>query len=592
MFSYGEPCRFDFNASVTQLTGANGSGKSSIPAILEDLFYNKNSRGVKKGALKNRLLPESKMYSRSEFLVGEDVYFLDKKTASTTKVLLTKNGTDISGHTATQTYEILHSTLGMDFTTFSKLVYQSMTSSLDFLLSTDANRKKFLVSLLGLERYGEIAASVKQAVSDTKKELAAEQGALKSLRAIVAKPIPQMKPEVTVPDPYKSDLDFEALTREIDEAKQLNARIKANNAAITRLQALITVVEPIPPYPEEKAKQLSSDLATADAELKLARKELNTLSVPADTCYACGSLLDNQDQVAKIKARKLELEQQINHLESVRTQVFSSLAAWNEYTRALPKYLDYVSKKEALTSSVDKDLPIELEDTSYLESKIALEKKKEKESELKVKQAESLNNEVRVSNAKADAMLEQKREVEDQVNLKNVLVSQLENELETLEVLNQTFGTKGLISYKIESTTKVFEGLINEYLSVLSAGRFNLTFEIEDTKLSLKVFDYGEQIEIASLSSGEFNRVNTACLLAIRKMLSAVSKVDINILFLDEVVSVLDKEGKDILIEVLLKEQNLNSVVVSHGYIHPLTKRVYVDKVNGISQMSEEDNVS
>jgi energy-coupling factor transporter ATP-binding protein EcfA2 len=110
---------------------------------------------------------------------------------------------------------------------------------------------------------------------------------------------------------------------------------------------------------------------------------------------------------------------------------------------------------------------------------------------------------------------------------------------------------------------------------------------MDEAKLAIKLYDSGEEVGIASLSSGEYNRVNTATLLAVRKMLSSLSKVNINILFLDEVVSVLDQHGKDILIELLLSEPDLNSFVVSHGYVHPLADKIELEKVGTFSRIVE-----
>ena len=147
MLSFGPNNTIQFEERVVQLDGKNGAGKSSIPTILEELYYNKNSRGLKKSTLLNRYCGSKSYSASSEFTCGEDTYVISKIVTSTASVKLTKNGKDISGHTATQTYAELEKILGVDFTTFSKLVYQSMASSLDFLSATDANRKKFLVSL-------------------------------------------------------------------------------------------------------------------------------------------------------------------------------------------------------------------------------------------------------------------------------------------------------------------------------------------------------------------------------------------------------------------------------------------------------------
>ena len=48
-FSYGADNELDLSSNtVTQLVGTNGMGKSSIPLIIEEALYNKNSKGIKK----------------------------------------------------------------------------------------------------------------------------------------------------------------------------------------------------------------------------------------------------------------------------------------------------------------------------------------------------------------------------------------------------------------------------------------------------------------------------------------------------------------------------------------------------------------
>jgi ABC-type sugar transport system ATPase subunit len=80
--------------------------------------------------------------------------------------------------------------------------------------------------------------------------------------------------------------------------------------------------------------------------------------------------------------------------------------------------------------------------------------------------------------------------------------------------------------------------------------------------------------------------VNVATLLAIRKMMNSISKTQINILFLDEAINVLAEHGRDCLIEVLLKEEGLNTFLVSHGWSHPLLAKVLITKQDGISRLN------
>ena len=141
-----------------------------------------------------------------------------------------------------------------------------------------------------------------------------------------------------------------------------------------------------------------------------------------------------------------------------------------------------------------------------------------------------------------------------------------------------------MIAYKIENLVKDLEELTNHYLAELSDGRFTLEFVVSNDKLNVQITDNGNIVDILALSSGELARVNTATLIAIRKLMSSISKSKINILFLDEVIAVLDDAGREKLVEELL-EEDLNTYIVSHGWTHPLLDKVEVVKSGNISRL-------
>ena len=66
--------------------------------------------------------------------------------------------------------------------------------------------------------------------------------------------------------------------------------------------------------------------------------------------------------------------------------------------------------------------------------------------------------------------------------------------------------------------------------------------------------------------------------------MSSISKAKLNILFLDEVIAVLDDAGREKLVEVLLNE-DLNTYIVSHCWTHPLLDKKEVIKQENISRL-------
>ena len=155
-----------------------------------------------------------------------------------------------------------------------------------------------------------------------------------------------------------------------------------------------------------------------------------------------------------------------------------------------------------------------------------------------------------------------------------------------LDILKKSFSTNGLLAYKIENLVGELEEMANEYLAELSDGRFTLEFVVSNDKLNVQITDNGNVVDILALSSGELARVNTATLIAIRKLMSSISKSKINILFLDEVTNVLDDQGREKLVEVLLRE-DMNTYIVSHGWSHPLLEKIEVVKDGNISTLEK-----
>ena len=597
MFSFGEaPTTIHFSDKVTQLVGENGAGKSSIPAILEDLFFNKTSRGVKKGAICNRYTQQKTYYSESDFSIGLDQYTLSKKVGSTASVKLTKNGEDISGHTATQTYQIVSELFGMDFNTFSKIVNQSILSSLDFLSATDANRKKFLISLLSLEKYTEAQEAVKKELSEIKTLFTSADSKVSTLSKYISDTETtklELQTEIIVPEEVDHSSRIQELKTKLAMASATNSAILKEQKKLSELRAARDKLPTTVVFTEadkqlglDNLDSLSKRKQTILVQANSLVKEINALkSTPLD-CPTCKRPYENvhkshvDQAIAEKTTEYTKYKQEVDELNK-------EISNWTQYVTDVEAYLKAASKVLELESNIDMGLA-----TSMLVEELLLQKEvKNLEAEQvknrqEIRQAQEYNNRVAVENAKVEQKLEQLAKFKSDLSSALVTRDKYKEKLDILDVLAASLGTKGLIAYKIESLVKVFEGLINEYLQVLSNGNYLITFELDDSKLAIKVYDSSEEIELSSLSSGEYNKVNTATLLAVRKMLSAISKVNLNVLFLDEVVSVLDTNSKDTLIELLLKE-DLNSFVVSHGYIHPLASKLELVKEGKISRIKE-----
>ena len=584
-FSYGSDNELllDDN-TVTQIIGTNGTGKSSIPLIIEEALYNKNSKGIKKADIPNRYIGNG--YNiRLTFTKDEDTYVVSIDRKTSVKVKLEKNGEDISSHTATNTYKTIQDTIGVDFKTFSQLVYQNTNASLQFLTATDTNRKKFLIDLLHLENYVELFDIFKEAARVVSLEINGIQAKLDTIEKWLADNKLGDSNILPMLDlPISSDEDekqFRHLTKEIENISEKNKKISQNNTYKDMLSKIdlqkaqsCTVTE------KQSYDRLQSDLGSLRGVVAGSKKLLEKLEKLGDHCPTCEQevdpgfkqkLIDEESRkIAENRREEYEIEGRISEIKRDNAEYDNARKIEREW--------------QEIYRSIDRTLPVALLDKGELESRLGRIRADLVQAQKSLEEITRNNEKITRHNTRIQVIQEQTDEFLSQLEEQQAQFEIYKETANNLEVLKKAFSTNGLIAYKIENLVKDLEELTNHYLAELSDGRFTLEFVVSNDKLNVQITDNGNIVDILALSSGELARVNTATLIAIRKLMSSISKSKINILFLDEVIAVLDDAGREKLVEVLL-EEDLNTYVVSHGWTHPLLEKVEVVKSGNISRL-------
>lgn len=585
-FSYGPGNELDLEENtVTQIIGTNGMGKSSIPLIIEEALFNKNSKGIKKADIPNRYV--NKGYNINlQFTKDEDEYVVSIDRKASIKVAFLKNGIDVSSHTATNTFKTIQEVIGTDFKTFSQLVYQNTNASLQFLTATDTTRKKFLIDLLHLEEYVELFEMFK----NVSKNLSLEVSAIRSKIATVEKwlsdnklsdtnVLPMLKIEN---DTVELENQFRSLTKEIENISEKNKKISKNNQYISLLKQIdIQEVQNIEVSAKESYDTLQSELGSLNGVVTGSRRLMKKLEELHDKCPTCEQTVqeDFKQTLIMEEAGKISFAQE--KMSEITTRI--------EEIKRNNERFEYKNKMqrdwEDLYRSIDRDLPVAVLDKGELESRLGRVRTDLVSMQKSVADATAENERRTKQNTRLQVIQEQTDSFMGQLEEAQEALDKVESVYSNLEVLKKAFSTNGLIAYKIENLVKELEELVNTYLGELSDGRFTLEFVVSNDKLNVQITDNGNIVDILALSSGELARVNTATLIAIRKLMSSISKSRINILFLDEVINVLDETGREKLVEVLLGEENLNTYVVSHGWTHPLLEKIEVVKRENVSAL-------
>ena len=592
LFSYGSDNTINFSDNkITQLTAPNGSGKTSIAMILQETLFNKNIKSIKKNDLLNRWSKSKSWSSSLDFDIDNVNYVISvKRTGASTKIELKEGGVDISDHKVLDTYKKIQNILGLDFEIFSQLTYQSSTDLLDFLKATDTNRKKFLINLFNLEKYVNIGETIKIKYNSADKDVAKIQGELKSIEDFLhTAVIPQRQTEAELPTLDESlQQQVGILNEKLRTHQEVCKKIDINNMYINERDNLSFKMDLQAPETfkdGDKLQEMKDVLLVTQNEISSMKIELRNID-DRDTCPTCGQDIDNQKAVVL----KSDLQNKIYTSESNVTAYTGQIMTLEEELRkhqsALRVYEQnqkMIQRFEQLTQLIDSNLPSAYPDAQEIESQKNLLLEKYQNQKIEYDKIVNFNKQVGVNNAKIEALEEQKANFLNRQELVKNDKIKLTKSLNNLNILKKAFSTSGIVAFKLENLTKELQNAINHYLSLLSDGQFQIRFTLDKEKLNIVVINNGEATPIETVSGGEFSRIQTAILLAIRNLLSKLGGSSINLLFLDEITGVLDDEGKEKLIEVLRNEENLNVFLISHDFTHPLVDKIQIVKEKNIS---------
>ena len=587
-FSYGADNELDLSENtVTQIIGTNGMGKSSIPLLIEEALYNKNSKGIKKADIPNRYVNDGYSISLS-FEKDDEEYEINIQRKSNIKLTLLKNGEDISSHTATNTYKTIQEIVGIDFKTFSQLVYQNTNASLQFLTATDTNRKKFLIDLLHLENYVRLFELFKE---EAKRSTANVTSITSKINTIEKWLVDNKLTDTTILpleeisiDTADDEKEYASLSMEIKNISEKNKKISQNNLYKDMLSKIdLDTLNKISATEKLSYDDLQHELGGLKTTVAGSKQAIEKMERLGTHCHTCEQEIDQERMQQLVDAEQSKIDAARERAKQIQDEIEAIKLNNAEFDKKVKGQREW----EQLYRSIDSTLPAYALDKAELDAKLSDIAGRIAEAKEQLTAVARKNEQITRRNTRIQVILEQVDGFQEELEEAQALLKVEEQISSNLEVLKKAFSTNGLIAYKIENLVKELEELTNTYLGELSDGRFTLEFVVSNDKLNVQITDTGNIVDILALSSGELARVNTATLLAIRKLMSSISKSRINILFLDEVINVLDETGREKLVEVLLGEEELNTYVVSHGWTHPLLDKIEVVKDGNVSKLEK-----
>jgi len=517
------------------LYGSNGKGKSSILSSLDLAIFgeelNRQGKRLSQKLLPNRI--NGNMEVGVDFNSSDEDLYIQRTMDSFSSPLKSKLVIDkIPFGKANGLDDKILEKVGFDFKTFKSFISMNINHFKNFISLSPEEKRILLDKLFNLEQINELNKILKQLSKNNDI----------SFNSI--------NKEIAI---YRQNItDLQDTINRVSEKKIVN-----NDNRIAELKQIIEDNKDKFIHLEESKEELQNyinDIQTKLSELGLKKRDIDRdiqeINIKIDLfksgkCPTCQTLLIGELNLLP------EFEERLDKTNKVLSKLVSKLQLG----------------KEELTNSQN-----EFRETNqqYNELLSLLTQTKATIKTLKVVKEEDVSTE------------------EFQKNIDNLTNKVEDKESEYLEVQKLKFvydsllpiwGESGIKREIIDSIVGPLNEFISEDLSYLKQ-----PFKVElDNNFDAHIFQYNEEIDSDTLSTGEARKVNLCIMLAYIKMLRL--KRDINVLFLDEVFAGIDVESIDdmlILFKKFANERNVNVFLVHHSEL----KEHFFDRIISVNKSS------
>ena len=496
----------------------NSVGKSTLVNIILQGLFHKNLQGDSIERLTNAYTKQKPSITITLEKEGVEYTFVNNYKDGICKVY--KQGVLLDFTRKKDIKDEIEDILGLSYFVFSQLIYISpQNPSLFSSVGNDA-QNKFIQSLLSIEF-----------IQSINKKSSAD---LKTFRGEVTLKIKELNLLQHQVESLSKQIELIPILDDIDYSEEINSMA----ADISRKEDYQIIVK----RNYDKVKKELEAENKREIEIKSEIKHLEiALSKELDLiakgdCPTCGQSTTK----LSIKTDKSLLK----NLKESHTETFEKLLAKKAELKSIEDELAEVSSEITIVRNTLNGL------------------KNKKEEQLKAEKHISIKNSLEEQRTLAITNL-----IEAQSSL-----TLLEDKVYILELITQCTGSKGFVKERIS----LFLQLFNQELQQLGRELLGANYLIEITKnktlgYELTIFDGEITLNYNSLSSGYRSRCDIIIALALNSAIKLLTGIEINVLFLDEILSAVDSVGIESISKLLnkIKHRFPEKIifVVSHNQI-------------------------
>lgn len=538
--------------------GSNGSGKSTatVEAIVYGLFGKTTKRLKADDVVNNKTRKDC--FVEINFDIGKDNYTIKRYRSHSeysNSLIFEKNGKDISAEGKVETQTEIENVIKISYKSFISSIVLSQEKIANFAEADSLERRKIIENLLMYEFISKYHKTAKEILRTLTPEIRAVSSSIEdkkdtvntltdNLMSYIDSKEKESAGKLSKINQAKEELEE---LKTIDAEKELELRKQASQKSV-EVKNLKSQKNEI----ENRISVLEQKLPGVEEKLSNKINEIQETEEHPNTCPVCANIIDKEKLDLYLAEKRKEVEEIQQSISESKTEK-SNL---NDKKEDIQTKIDHFEAElNEIQTSCKSELPIEELENST--ARIA-----ELDQEIAVLESYSFDPEGDSYVASATSTITEKK---DELRKLRKKMKRLEEERDYYDWWKSALSNSpnSIKSFCINHILTSFNKYIDYYLAFFGYDiSYVLNEELEDV-----IIKDGEEVTFGHLSGGEKRSLEIALVFALYEIVRLKLPDNINIIVLDELLSMnFDEVRVGGAVEILseLVERNLGIYVIDH----------------------------
>lgn len=572
----------EFKEGLNLITGQNidnperknAVGKSSV---MSAYFYALFGETI--GKIKNEYIVNNITKGKGRIELQFDVETTENtqsykiiRQVKPTKVELWKGDEDITRDSIANTNKYICDLLGTNSIIHKSCDIMTLSDTTPFMLKNAAEKRKFIEDIFNIEIFGLMLKDLKKYISENKNEMGISSARIDELKMSIDS-YNQQYLNIKKQIEERSDILNKRKQEITNKIKNIELKLKElpDDENIEDLETQYLKLGDVWNKIDGKIGKLQIKNIEITKDVDLLKKELTKMnSVDGAECDKCFQKISH-DHIQYINSKKEELKNNINVHNDELSKIINEKDEWlikkTKIQRNITKINDNIQKQK---ESIQKRINLNNILKEYQDS------------------LNNLNDDFKNSIISTESFEENIKNSENRKKEQEESLKILKQKDSDYEICKFVLGEEGVKSYVIKKLLSMLNSTISTYITDLGMNIKCKFDEYFDEHIST---EKGIEFSYSNLSGAEKRSVDIACVLSFSDMRRKINGISSNLEFYDEIFdSAFDERGLDLLINVLKKRINKNSMsvyAISHRketIKHVDGEIVNLEKENGITR--------